>query len=78
MSRCESGVLFPGMSLPITAARAVTIRAVEAALRDPEHRVFVVAQRGDDDDVTPDDLYTTGTDRHASAPCSAAWAASAW
>jgi ATP-dependent Lon protease len=56
----RSGVLFPGVSLPITAARPGTLRAIEAALRDPEHRVFVVAQRDDVDDVTPDGLYTFG------------------
>ena len=57
----RSGVLFPGMSLPITAARPATLRAIEAALRDPKHEVFVVAQREDTDDVTVDGLYTVGT-----------------
>ncbi|MEO8551463.1 MAG: LON peptidase substrate-binding domain-containing protein, partial [Kofleriaceae bacterium] len=56
----RSGVLFPGVSLPITAARPGTLRAIEAALRDPEHRVFVVAQRDDVDEVTADGLYTFG------------------
>ena len=56
----RSGVLFPGVSLPITAARPGTLRAIEAALRDPEHRVFVVAQREDVDEVTADGLYTFG------------------
>ncbi len=57
----RNGVLFPGVSLPITAARPQTLRAIEAALRDPEHRVFVVAQREDKDDVVADGLYTFGT-----------------
>jgi ATP-dependent Lon protease len=57
----RSGVLFPGMSLPITAARPPTLRAIEAALRDPEHRVFVVAQREDNDEVSVEGLYTVGT-----------------
>jgi ATP-dependent Lon protease len=57
----RSAVLFPGMSLPVTAARPQTLRAVEAALRDPEHRVLVVAQRGDVDEVLPEGLYTIGT-----------------
>ncbi|CAN5421742.1 hypothetical protein BH11MYX1_BH11MYX1_00230 [soil metagenome] len=56
----RSGVLFPGVSLPITAARPATLRAIEAALRDPEHKVFVVAQRADVDEVTADGLYTFG------------------
>jgi ATP-dependent Lon protease len=57
----RNGVLFPGISLPITAARPITLKAIEAALKDPEHGVFVVAQREDVDDITPDLLYTTGT-----------------
>ena len=57
----RNGVLFPGVSLPITAARPATLRAIEAALREPDHQVFVVAQREDQDDVTADNLYTTGT-----------------
>ncbi len=56
----RNGVLFPGVSLPITAARPQSLRAIEAALRDPEHRVFVVAQRENQDEVHPDGLYTTG------------------
>ncbi|MEO8701301.1 MAG: endopeptidase La [Kofleriaceae bacterium] len=57
----RSGVLFPGMSLPIAAARPQTLKAIEAALRDPEHRVFVVGQRDDGEEVTPERLYTIGT-----------------
>ena len=54
-------VLFPGASLPIVAGRPQTLKAVEAALRDPEHRVFAVAQRDDADDVNAQNLYTMGT-----------------
>jgi len=57
----RSGVLFPGVSLPVTAARPQTLRAIEAAVRDPEHRVLVVTQRGDGDEVVADGLYTIGT-----------------
>ncbi len=57
----RNGVLFPGMSLPISAARPQTLRAIEAALRDPGHKVLVLAQRDDEDDVTADNLYTLGT-----------------
>ena len=39
----RNGVLFPGVSLPISAARPQTLRAIEAAMRTPDHRVFVVA-----------------------------------
>src|SRR5438067_1770378 len=57
----RSTVLFPGVSLPITAGRPQTLKAIEAALRDPEHRVFVIAQKEDSDDVTQENLYTVGT-----------------
>jgi ATP-dependent Lon protease len=57
----RNGVVFPGISLPITAARPQTLRAIEAAIRDPEHKVFVVAQRSEVDEVTADGLYTIGT-----------------
>ncbi|HSN29525.1 MAG TPA: endopeptidase La [Kofleriaceae bacterium] len=58
----RNGVLFPGMSLPITAARPQTLRAIEAALRDAgAHKVLVLAQRDDEDEVTADSLYTLGT-----------------
>jgi ATP-dependent Lon protease len=57
----RNAVLLPGVSLPISAGRAVTLRAIEAAITDPRHRVFALAQRKDTDDVTPDSLYTIGT-----------------
>jgi ATP-dependent Lon protease len=57
----RTAVLFPGVSLPITAARPPTLRAIEAAMRDPEHRVLVVAQRDDVDEVLPEGLFTIGT-----------------
>src|SRR5256885_11165102 len=57
----RSAVLFPGASLPIAAGRPQTLKAIEAALRDPEHRVFAVAQRDDGDEVSAGNLYTMGT-----------------
>ena len=57
----RTGVLFPGVSLPITAGRAQTLRAIETAMRDPEHRVLVLAQKTDVEDVTPEELYAVGT-----------------
>src|ERR1700759_284991 len=57
----RGAVLFPGVSLPVTAARPQTLRAIEAAVRDPEHRVLVIAQRNDLDEGTPQTLYTIGT-----------------
>jgi ATP-dependent Lon protease len=56
----RGGVLFPGMSLPISAARPGTLRAIEAALREPEHQVFVVAQRSEAEEIEADNLYAVG------------------
>jgi len=56
----RSTVLFPGVTLPISAGRPQTLKAIEAALRDPEHRVFAVAQRGDGEEIDPNDLYGIG------------------
>jgi ATP-dependent Lon protease len=56
----RTGVLFPGVTLPITAGRAATLRAIEAAMREPEHHMFVVSQRDDADEVLPEGLYTVG------------------
>jgi len=57
----RNSALLPGVSLPIAAGRPGTLRAIEAALKDPERRVFAVAQRQDGDDVAPEGLYTIGT-----------------
>ncbi len=57
----RNGVLFPGVSLPISAARPQTLRAIEAAMRTPEHKVLVLSQREDTEEVSPDGLFTIGT-----------------
>jgi ATP-dependent Lon protease len=57
----RTGVLFPGVSLPITAGRPSTLRAIEVALRDPDHLVLAIAQRDNADEVIPEGLYTFGT-----------------
>src|SRR5262249_38756264 len=54
-------VLLPGVSLPIAAGRPATLRAIQAALKDGERRVFAVSQRDDAENVTPQLLYTVGT-----------------
>jgi ATP-dependent Lon protease len=54
-------VLLPGVSFPIAAGRPQTLRAIEAALKEKERRVFAVAQRQDVENVTPELLYTIGT-----------------
>ena len=57
----RSGVLLPGVGLPISAGRPATLRAIEASMSEGERRVFAVSQRQDVEDVTPESLYTIGT-----------------
>ena len=57
----RNSVLLPGVSTPISAGRPGTLRAIEAALKTPDRRVFAVAQRHDAETVTPDMLHTIGT-----------------
>ena len=57
----RNAVLFPGVTFPISAGRAGTLRAIEAAMNGPERLVFAVAQRHEAENVTPADLYTIGT-----------------
>jgi ATP-dependent Lon protease len=57
----REAVLFPGVTSPIAAGRPGTLRAIEAALKTEEKTIFVVAQRENLEDVTPEILYTMGT-----------------
>ena len=57
----RDAVLFPGVATPIGAGRPATLRAIEAALKTPDRKVFAVAQKENIDQVTPGVLYTTGT-----------------
>ncbi|HTS03876.1 MAG TPA: endopeptidase La, partial [Thermoanaerobaculia bacterium] len=57
----RNAVLFPGVSFPISAGRAGTLRAIDHASHQPEPLVFAVAQRADVERVTPEGLYTIGT-----------------
>src|SRR5438034_3008644 len=57
----RAAVLFPGVASPIGAGRPATLRAIEAALKNPDRKVFAVAQKENIDQVTPGVLYTTGT-----------------
>ncbi|HEX5854795.1 MAG TPA: LON peptidase substrate-binding domain-containing protein, partial [Thermoanaerobaculia bacterium] len=57
----RNAVLFPGVSFPISAGRAGTLRAIEHAVREPDALIFAVAQRSDVERVTPEGLYTIGT-----------------
>src|SRR2546430_14253044 len=62
----RDAVLFPGDATPIGAARPATLRAIEAALKQSDRRVFAVAQKENIDQVSPGVLYTTGTIAHIS------------
>ncbi|HVQ54268.1 MAG TPA: endopeptidase La [Thermoanaerobaculia bacterium] len=57
----RNAVLFPGVTFPISAGRAGTLRGIEAAMSTPERLVFAVAQRSDSEAVSPTELYTIGT-----------------
>ncbi|MCU0305249.1 MAG: endopeptidase La [Thermoanaerobaculales bacterium] len=57
----REAVLFPGVTSPIAAGRPATLRAIEAALKTESKRIFVVAQRKNLEDVTPEILHTLGT-----------------
>jgi len=54
-------VLFPGVTAPISAGRAGTLRAIEAALKGERRLIFAVAQRENVEQVNPDNLYAIGT-----------------
>jgi len=62
----RDAVLFPGVATPIGAGRPATLRAIEAALKQSDRRVFAVAQKENIDQVSPGVLYTTGTIAHIS------------
>ncbi|MGH9368133.1 MAG: endopeptidase La [Thermoanaerobaculia bacterium] len=57
----RNSVLLPGVSVPISAGRPGTLRAIEAAVDSSDRRVFAVAQRQDAESVTPELLHTIGT-----------------
>ena len=54
-------VLFPGVTAPIGAGRPATLRAIEAALSQPDRLVFAVSQRQNVEAVNAEALYTIGT-----------------
>ncbi len=60
----RDAVLFPGVTAPIAAGRPSTLRAIEAAMTTPERRIFVVAQRENLEEASPEILYTIGTTAH--------------
>jgi ATP-dependent Lon protease len=57
----REAVLFPEVTSPIAAGRPGTLRAIEAALRTEDKQIFVVSQRENLEDVSPEILYGMGT-----------------
>src|SRR5579862_7402623 len=58
----KNAVLFPYLMMPLSAGRAGSIAAVEAALATESKEIVVFTQRDADVDTpTKDDLYTIGT-----------------
>jgi ATP-dependent Lon protease len=52
-------VIFPGLTAPIAAGRPGTLRAIEAALKG-DRLVFAVAQRDNQEEPSPEILYSMG------------------
>ena len=66
--------MFPGVTSPIGAGRPPTLRAIEAALKHEDKRIFAVAQRENIDQAPAEILYTTGTvARVGSGPARSGW-----
>jgi len=57
----RDAVLFPGVTVPIGAGRAKSLKAIEQAIESEDKLLFVVAQRRNEDEVHPELLYTVGT-----------------
>src|SRR5271168_1125775 len=58
----KNAVLFPYLMMPLSAGRAASMAAVEAALATESKEIVVFTQRDADVDVpTQDDLYPIGT-----------------
>ncbi len=57
----REAVLYPGVTSPIAAGRPGTLRAIEDALKTESKTVFVVSQRENTEDATPEVLFTMGT-----------------
>jgi ATP-dependent Lon protease len=57
----RDAVLFPGVTVPIGAGRPKTLKAIEAAMASEDSLVFVVAQRQNEEEVSPELLYSMGT-----------------
>ncbi len=57
----RDSILFPRMVLPMAARRDVSLRALDAAAQGDRYVMLVAQREREKDDVTPADLYATGT-----------------
>jgi ATP-dependent Lon protease len=54
-------VVFPYVLTPLSVERVISVNAVQAAAASEEKEIFIVSQKNNEDEPTPDDLYTIGT-----------------
>ncbi len=54
-------VVFPYVLTPLSVERPISVSAVQAAAASEEKEIFIVSQKNNVDNPTPDDLYTVGT-----------------
>ncbi|MEM7583308.1 MAG: endopeptidase La [Acidobacteriota bacterium] len=54
-------VLFPGVTMPIAVGRTATLKALEAAKKQPGSLVLAVAQKENTDKIASDGLHLMGT-----------------
>src|SRR3990170_2784516 len=54
-------VVFPGMSVPLFVGREKSVKALEEVMRDDKHILVVTQKNAQDDDPSPEQIYSTGT-----------------
>ena len=54
-------VVFPGMIVPLFVGREKSVKALEEVMRDDKHILVVTQKNAQDDDPSPEQIYTTGT-----------------
>ena len=54
-------VVFPGTTVPVSAGRPGTLKAIQNAVKHSDRKVFAVSQSDNADEVTPERLHTIGT-----------------
>jgi len=54
-------VVFPGMIVPLFVGREKSVKALEEVMRDDKHILVVTQKNAQDDDPSPDEIYSTGT-----------------